>query len=202
MKRQLILGFSIVLIASLGGCGPTTEEKVQNLFQSAKGWIAKGEYDQAIKDYSEAIKLKPDDADAWNSRGHACRLKGEYDQAIKDYSEAIRLDPSLAIARINRRQAYRLKGEYSPAELASAAEATKLKPDDADAWFKRGIDALEEGDYDQAIKDLSQTIKLKPDYHRAWRFRGWAYKELGNEAKAKADRLKAAELKAKAKSKP
>ena len=71
MKRQLILGLSIVLAASLGGCGPTTEEKVQNLFQSASDWEDKGDYDQAIKDWSEAIRLKPVYADAWYNRGIA-----------------------------------------------------------------------------------------------------------------------------------
>ena len=91
MKRQLILGLSIVLAASLGGCGPTTEEKVQNLFQSASDWEDKGDYDQAIKDYSEAIKLKPGLADAWYNRGVAYYTEDNYDQAIKDFSEAIKL---------------------------------------------------------------------------------------------------------------
>ena len=93
MKRQLILGFSIVLPALLGGCGPTTEEKVQNLFQSASDWLYKGNYDQAIKDYSEAIRLKPGDVKAWNNRGIVYRRKGEYDLAIQDFSEAIKLKP-------------------------------------------------------------------------------------------------------------
>ena len=116
MKRQLILGFSIVLIASLGGCGPTTEEKVQNLFQSAKGWIAKGEYDQAIKDYSEAIKLKPDDAFAWYERGKAYAYKGDYDQAIKDYSKAIELKPDQAGAWNNRGMTHEKLGNEAKAK--------------------------------------------------------------------------------------
>ena len=88
MKRQLILGLSIVLAASLGGCGPTTEEKIQNLFQSAKGGIVEGDYDQAIKDYSEAIKLKPDFAKAWYNRGLAYKRLGNEAKAKADRLKA------------------------------------------------------------------------------------------------------------------
>lgn len=53
----------------------------------------KGQYDQAIGDYNEAIRLKPDDAAAFFHRGYAYSNKGQYDRAIRDYDTAIRLDP-------------------------------------------------------------------------------------------------------------
>jgi len=126
MKRQLILGLSIVLAASLGGCGPTTEEKIQNLFQSAKGGIVEGDYDQAIKDYSEAIKLKPDFVEAWTNRGNAYSNKGNHDQAIKDCSEAIKLKPGSARAWYNRGLAYKRLGNEAKAK-ADRLKAEELK---------------------------------------------------------------------------
>ena len=92
MKRQLILGLSIVLAASLGGCGPTTEEKVQNLFQSASDWEDEDNYDAAIKDYSEAIKLKPGDADARRNRGVAYEELGNEAKAKADFLKAEELE--------------------------------------------------------------------------------------------------------------
>ena len=126
MKRQLILGLSIVLAASLGGCGPTTEEKVQNLLQSASDWSDKGQYDQAIKDSSEAIRLKPGYADAWYHRGLAYARKDNYDQAIKDWSEAIRLKPDYADAWYNRGLAYGKLGNEAKAK-ADFLKAEELK---------------------------------------------------------------------------
>ena len=58
----------------------------------------KGEYDKAIADYDEALKLDPKNALAYDSRGVAWYRKGEYDKAIADYGEAIKLDPKNAIA--------------------------------------------------------------------------------------------------------
>jgi len=55
-------------------------------------YTAKGDYDRAIENYDESIKLNPDYARAFNNRGVVYLKKGEYDQAIKDFDEAIRLN--------------------------------------------------------------------------------------------------------------
>ena len=59
---------------------------------------AKGEYDKAIADFDEAIRLDPKDAVAYRNRGDAWQLARGVDKAIADYTEAIRLDPKDAVA--------------------------------------------------------------------------------------------------------
>jgi len=59
----------------------------------ARKLIAAGRLQEAIAEASEAIRLKPDFATAWNGRAYAHLLAREYPQAIADASEAIRLDP-------------------------------------------------------------------------------------------------------------
>ncbi len=51
----------------------------------------KEEYDQAISDYNQAIKLNPQDSGAYNNRGLAYENTGQYDQAMKDYDKAEKL---------------------------------------------------------------------------------------------------------------
>ena len=53
----------------------------------------KKELEQAISDYSEAIRLDPNYAPAWLHRGAAWSIAGEYDKAVQDMNEAIRLKP-------------------------------------------------------------------------------------------------------------
>ena len=59
-------------------------------------------YDRAIEDYNEALRLKPDFAQAYSDRGAAWYFKGEYQKAIADYDQAIQLEPDNARAYTNR----------------------------------------------------------------------------------------------------
>ena len=60
------------------------------------------EYDGAIKDYSKAIELSPQDADAFNGRGKAYYQKNELMAAQRDFNQAIQMDPQYAPAYKNR----------------------------------------------------------------------------------------------------
>jgi tetratricopeptide (TPR) repeat protein len=60
-----------------------------------------GDNQGAIADYTEAIRLKPDYAHAYNNRGNAKSALGNFQGAIADYTEAIRLKPDFANARYN-----------------------------------------------------------------------------------------------------
>jgi tetratricopeptide (TPR) repeat protein len=72
---------------------------------TAQTWFEKGfnvhafDSDEKIRCYTEAIRLKPDYADAYYNRGLARRAKGDHDGALKDYAEAIRLKPDLEEVR-------------------------------------------------------------------------------------------------------
>jgi tetratricopeptide (TPR) repeat protein len=71
-----------------------------------------GDLDGAIKDYNEAIRLKPDHADAYYNRGVASHSQGNLDGAIKDYTEAIRLKPDYADAYWGRGSSWFSKEDY------------------------------------------------------------------------------------------
>ncbi len=63
-------------------------------YDRGNGYRFKGLYDQAIGDYSQAITLRPDYANAYNNRGIAYEHKNQNDQAIADYRMAVKIDPN------------------------------------------------------------------------------------------------------------
>lgn len=58
-----------------------------------RGYSDKNDYDHAIADFTEAIKLDPKHNYAYSNRGLVYAKKGQHDRAIGDYNEAIKLDP-------------------------------------------------------------------------------------------------------------
>src|SRR5260370_19606022 len=65
-------------------------------------WLAKGDNDRAIADFSAVIRLTPTDPDGFSNRGATWKLKGDTEHAIADLNKAIRLNPKDACAVYNR----------------------------------------------------------------------------------------------------
>jgi tetratricopeptide (TPR) repeat protein len=126
-------------------------------------WLAKGEFDNAIKDLTEAIRLEPNGAVAFYNRGRAWRAKKEYDKAIRDYDEAIRLDPKDAFAFNNRGSAWRDKKDYDKA-IKDFDETIRLDPKYAVGFNNRGEAWSNKKEYEKAIKDFDEAIRLDPKH--------------------------------------
>ena len=62
---------------------------------------ARGNADEAIKHYSEALRINPDYAPAHNNLGNALEAQGRVGEAKKHYSHALRLRPNYAGAHYN-----------------------------------------------------------------------------------------------------
>jgi tetratricopeptide (TPR) repeat protein len=75
----------------------------------------KGQWDEAIAEYNEAIEVNPNFAMAYRTKGTAYLKKGQYDQAISDFNKAIKIHQKYGIAYYQRGFAYYYKGEYDDA---------------------------------------------------------------------------------------
>jgi protein O-mannosyl-transferase len=87
----------------------------------------KGQIDEAISQYQQGLRVKPDDAGAHNNLGVALLGKGQIDEAISQYREAIRLKPDYFDAHDNLGCALCLKGCNDQA-IPHFQECLRLKP--------------------------------------------------------------------------
>src|SRR5579871_5052682 len=90
----------------------TAKDLFRIFFSRAAAHDAQQQYDRAIEDYDQAIRLDPDNAaNAFNARGLDYFRSGNSERAIQDFDQAIRLDPNLAEAFGRRGAAYAGKHE-------------------------------------------------------------------------------------------
>jgi len=136
----------------------------QKYFDSGKAAYDRKDYDKAIADYTEAIRLNPINDAAYHRRGWAYNGKGDYDRAIAD-TEAIRLNKSASFYN-NRADSYNSKSDYDRA-IADATEAIRLDPNFANPYRHRGFAYMMKGNYTQARADTNKALQLDPNYQRA-----------------------------------
>jgi tetratricopeptide (TPR) repeat protein len=153
---------------------------------SGNEWLAKMEYDKAIADFNEAIRLDPGDRTVYNNRGAAWMCKDEYDKAIDDFSEGIRRDPQSRADYTCRAFAWEHKNEYGKA-IADLTECIRLEPQDGSSFRNRGHVWQAMKEYDKAISDFTKAIRLDPQDPIAYQFRGGAWLSKQEWDKAIAD---------------
>lgn len=152
-----------------------------------------GNYDQAIIEYTKAIRLNPRTPDIYYNLGNAYSNLGNYDQAIIEYTKAIGLNPRYLDAYNNRGLAYLRSGNYRLA-IIDSLKAIELNPRDEVAYNNRGCAYMESRDYKSAITDFEKAIELNPMYATAYYNLGSTYLWMGNHEQALISYKKAASL--------
>jgi len=183
-------------------------DPANDLFRKAFALCSSGKCtdpQKAIEYLSEAIKLKPDYADAYNNRGNAYSETGQYQMAIDDYNESVRLQPESVHGYNNRGLAFSRLEKHEQA-IEDYNEAIRLKPDNSISYNNRGAAYLALNRYQQAIEDYSEAIRISPNYVDAYYNRANVHfdhgkKELGCSDAEKVCELGKCDLLEKAKSK-
>jgi Tfp pilus assembly protein PilF len=130
---------------------------------------SKEDYDAALADFAEALKIDKKYSDAYFNRCSIYDYKKQYDAAITECSQAIKLGPS------------------ADATVAGANEKLGKDKVISDYYTARGHAYLKKDDFVHAFADLENALRLNPDNGRALRTRGEVYEAKGDTARAQAD---------------
>jgi tetratricopeptide (TPR) repeat protein len=141
---------------------------------------------QALSDFTQAIRLRPEDASGYAGRARAKLGLRDLDGAIADYSEALRLAPTSPAHYTARGHAHYVKGD-TKAAIADFDEALRLNPVSPSTLNRRGLAYRRAGDLDRAIDDYTAALALNPIYALAYNNRGYAREAQGRKDAAIAD---------------
>ena len=168
-------------------------EKARAYVQRGIAYLYKGDFDQAITDFTKALELKDNYAEAYCERGIAYSVKDDLNRAIADFTKALELKDYYAEAYHNRGVAYSLKDDLDQA-ITDFTEALKIDPDDAETHRGCGIAWSKKGDHERAIAYFNESIRLRSENSMMYVDRGITYDEKGDYDLAIADFSKAINL--------
>jgi tetratricopeptide (TPR) repeat protein len=128
---------------------------------------------QAIQEFSAAIKINPRYSRAYFMRGYAYLQLQNFQQTLVDWNKAIYLSPQYAVFFYNRGILKNEKLNDFPGALSDFNQAILLNPTNAKAYNNRGILKDEKlNDLPGALADYNRAISLNPTNAKAHYNRG------------------------------
>ncbi len=68
-------------------------ESLNTLITLGKSQLDKGQFDDALSSFEQAILLDQNNPDLWNMKGIVLRSLGRYDEAIECFNKSLEIDP-------------------------------------------------------------------------------------------------------------
>lgn len=177
--------------------GASVDDKAKSYVSRARALLDDSHYVDAANALSEAIALKPDDADLYRKRGWARHWGDDHDGAIADFEHILASNANDEDALDGRSRGLFDKGDTKGA-LADLGKLIALKPDDKDAYVKRAEMLLKQEDFAGALTDLNKAIAIEPTLYSLYIDRAAAYQGMGDSDKALDDLSHAIEIDPKA----
>jgi tetratricopeptide (TPR) repeat protein len=145
------------------------------------------DYREAVRHFTDAISIWPDNARAYLHRGISQAALGEAAAAKSDWDRATQIDPALYEAFTARGTQYRLEGDI-PKALEDLNRSIALHPS-VDAYYQRGQLYAAQANYQSAIDDFDRAIAERPDAPYGYRARSAARGAIGDTSGSEEDRV-------------
>jgi tetratricopeptide (TPR) repeat protein len=128
--------------------------------ERAYAYVVTGKYDNAVTDYTTALKIDPANAETYFNRGLLYEMHmGEFDRAIKDFEQALGIDKEMVDAYLEMAQCYAQKQQRANA-IENYKEYIEAVPGNPEAYYGRAVAYFYHGQYGLAWDDVHKTEKL------------------------------------------
>ena len=123
----------------------------------------RGDLDESIHHYRQALNLKSDNAEVYNNLGNALALKGRPDEAADCYLQALQFKPDYAEAYNNLGLIAAKRGEFHQA-IDYFRRALECSPGYVKAHVNLGHALSKQRKHDDAMRAYERAVRLDPDH--------------------------------------
>ncbi|UPT66819.1 MAG: tetratricopeptide repeat protein [Sphingobacteriales bacterium JAD_PAG50586_3] len=146
----------------------------ENYLNLSLEYYNKSRFEDCILAAENALKVKPDYAEAYNNICSAYNALGNYDKAMAACNMALKIAPGYTLAQGNLN--YSLSQKKNDADLAA-------KPT-AEGYLTKGLNYHTQKQYTKAIDMYNKSLEVNPNYALAYNNLCSAYNDLGQFSKA------------------
>ncbi|KKH97241.1 hypothetical protein EO95_10700 [Methanosarcina sp. 1.H.T.1A.1] len=160
----------------------------------AEVFIKTRDYQDALKEYEEAVKafdnattLNPNFALAWNNKGNAYMKLKKYNKAIEAFEEAFKINSNYYLALHNKGDALYSLGKYDEAiriyNQVIYEDETQKKERESDpniykSWNDKGLALYKLERYDEAVKAFDKALDINPTFADGYINKGLVFYKL------------------------
>lgn len=162
MKKRFL--FFILLAGLIVSCEQQASNQGDLLYQS-------GDYEGAIKAYSDYLTLYPTDVKSLYNRGRAYEEMELFELSYKDFQAVLEEEPDNLQANLSVGSYHYRKQDYENAAFYFD-KAVQSHEDNAQAHFLKARAAHKVGKKDEAMKGYNRAISLDPELGEAYLYRG------------------------------
>ena len=148
-------------------------------YNLANALVLAGRPADALREFSEAVRLKPGFSEAHSNCGDLLRRLGRTREATDHYEEALRAEPGLILTRLKLGDVLLEQGELDRAiqEYATAAES---QPNFAPAQASLAYALAKAGRLEESIGRYKSALQLDPSSAESWNELGTVFALLGD----------------------
>jgi len=154
-----------MVFASFAGC---ISPQSANLLEEAKALQQKGDLNQSLVKYDEAISLDANNSAAWAGRGEVLHLLGRDEDAVHSLTKSTVLEPASAQVWIALGDTLADMGKNDEA-FSAYDNAIKLNSNATMAWYGIGNVWAREGRYKDSAAAYSMALRTNESYARQQR---------------------------------
>ena len=161
-----IVGFVIIFLSSANVFGGN--DTIPSSPQTAEEWFRRGnaacsyrEYEEAIFCYEQAIKLKPDYADAYCRMGLAYHYgRKDYDKAVEFYNKSLELNPNDDYPYYCIGNIYMFQKQNYDKAIECFKKAVELNPHWPFSYYNLGTAYGYQGDQEKEMEYQKKAARL------------------------------------------
>lgn len=135
-------------------------------------YYKQGKYEEAVKSYTEFLRLNPKDVKSLYNRGRAYQELGQTDKALEDFNQVIKEDPNNTNAYLSLANDYYYRLKDFDNAIFYADRVLKIDAQNEVAFTLKGKAYQKLGKLSEALEAYNNALSVNERYADAYLSRG------------------------------